>query len=50
VQALRKTRKTAEIPELLKRLASLREKDRKMEASHNRYKLVEPEPTPVSRE
>ncbi|HLV94500.1 MAG TPA: tetratricopeptide repeat protein [Candidatus Acidoferrales bacterium] len=50
VQALRKTRKTAEIPELLKRLASLREKDRKMEASHNRYKLVEPEPAAVSRE
>ncbi len=42
VQALRKTGRTAEIPALLKRLATLREKERDTEASQNRYKLVEP--------
>lgn len=42
IQSLRKTGKTSEIPDLLKRLATLREKERETEASQNRYKLVEP--------
>jgi tetratricopeptide (TPR) repeat protein len=49
-QALRKTGKANEIPPLLKRLADLREEERKNENSKNRYKLVEPNapasPTP----
>lgn len=43
-QALRKSGNAAEIPELLKRLATLREGDRKKEAEQNRYKLVEAAP------
>ncbi len=43
-QALRKTGKTAEIPALLKRLATLREADREKEAKQNRYKLIETVP------
>jgi tetratricopeptide (TPR) repeat protein len=41
IQALRKSRRTDELPELLKRLAELRIESRKEEAEHNRYKLVE---------
>jgi tetratricopeptide (TPR) repeat protein len=41
IQALRKAGKTEETPDLLKRLASLREAARNTEASQNRYKLVE---------
>jgi tetratricopeptide (TPR) repeat protein len=41
IQALRKTRQTDEIPDLLKRLADLRMEGTKEEAAHNRYKLVE---------
>ncbi len=40
VIALRKTNKTGEIPELLKRLAKARQDAAKQEAEHNRYKLV----------
>ena len=41
IQALRKSGKTGEIPDLLKRLADLRREGTKEEAEHNRYKLVE---------
>ncbi len=41
VQALRNTSQKNEIPELLKRLASLREETRKREEIRNRYKLIE---------
>jgi tetratricopeptide (TPR) repeat protein len=41
IQALRKSGKTADIPDLLKRLADLRQESTKEEAEHNRYKLVE---------
>lgn len=41
-QALRKSGKTTEIPELLKRLAALQQADRTEEQTRNRYKLVEP--------
>ena len=41
IQALRKTGKTGDIPDLLKRLADLRQESTKEEAEHNRYKLVE---------
>jgi tetratricopeptide (TPR) repeat protein len=41
IQALRKTGNRAEIPELLKRLASLRELETKEERERYRYKLVE---------
>jgi len=41
IQALRKTGNKAEIPELLKRLASLREQETKEERERYRYKLVE---------
>jgi tetratricopeptide (TPR) repeat protein len=47
IQALRKSGRTNEIPELLKRLADLRREGTKEEAEHNRYKLVE-EKTPSS--
>ncbi|HEX5423583.1 MAG TPA: tetratricopeptide repeat protein [Candidatus Acidoferrales bacterium] len=50
VQSLRKTGKTSEIPDLLKRLATLREKERENEASKNRYKLVEPSASNPARE
>jgi tetratricopeptide (TPR) repeat protein len=42
VQALRTTDKKGEIPDLLKRLAALREETRKQEAAKSRYKLTEP--------
>jgi len=41
IQALRKSARTSEIPDLLKRLAELRREGTKEEATHNRYKLVE---------
>jgi len=50
IQSLRKTGKTPEIPDLLKRLATLRQKERETEASQNRYKLVEPSSSGASRE
>jgi tetratricopeptide (TPR) repeat protein len=49
IQALRKSGRTDDIPELLKRLADLRMEGTKEEAEHNRYKLVE-EKTPSSSE
>ena len=47
IQALRKSGRTDQIPDLLKRLADLRREGTKEEAEHNRYKLVE-EKTPSS--
>lgn len=44
IQALRKSGRKDEIPELLKRLADLRMEGTKEEAAHNRYKLVEEKP------
>jgi len=44
IQALRKTGNTAELPDLLKRLASLREQETKAERERYRYKLVEEDP------
>ena len=41
IQALRKSGRTEDIPNLLKRLAELRMEGTKEEAEHNRYKLVE---------
>jgi tetratricopeptide (TPR) repeat protein len=41
IQALRKEGKSAETPPLLKRLAGLRVAAHKLQASHNRYRLVE---------
>ena len=43
IQALRKTGNTAEAPELLKRLAQLRQDNAKQQRQRNRYKLVEGE-------
>jgi tetratricopeptide (TPR) repeat protein len=44
IQALRKTGQTSEIPDLLKRLAQLREEATKEERERYRYKLIEDEP------
>lgn len=44
VQALRGTDKKGEIPELLKRLAALREDTRRQEEAKNRYKLTDTAP------
>jgi tetratricopeptide (TPR) repeat protein len=44
IQALRKTGQTKEIPDLLKRLAQLREEATKEEGERNRYKLLLDEP------
>jgi tetratricopeptide (TPR) repeat protein len=41
IQALRKSGRTEEVPNLLKELADLRAQATKEEAEHNRYKLVE---------
>jgi hypothetical protein len=41
IQALRKTGEKKEIPELLQRLAQLREQTTKEEKEHYRYKLFE---------
>jgi tetratricopeptide (TPR) repeat protein len=41
IQVLRKSGRKDDLPELLKRLAELREESTKKEAEHNRYKLVE---------
>jgi tetratricopeptide (TPR) repeat protein len=43
IQALRKSGNSSQIPELLKRLAQLREQAAKEESHRNRYKLVEDE-------
>jgi DNA-binding SARP family transcriptional activator len=44
IQALRKTGQTSEIPDLLKRLAQLREEATKEERERYRYKLIEEDP------
>jgi tetratricopeptide (TPR) repeat protein len=49
IQALRKSGQTNDLPELLKRLAALREESTKVEAEHNRYKLVEGKSPPAER-
>jgi len=46
IQSLRKTGNKSEIPDLLKRLAQLREQATKDERERNRYKLVEEETPP----
>jgi len=46
IQALRKSGKTADIPDLLKRLAQLRQEATKEEREQYRYKLVEGDPPP----
>lgn len=46
IQALRKTGNKAEIPDLLKRLAALREQQTKEERERYRYKLVEEDHAP----
>ncbi|HWX94909.1 MAG TPA: tetratricopeptide repeat protein [Terriglobales bacterium] len=45
IQALRKTGQKAEIPDLLKRLAELRAATTQEEREHNRYRLVEDNPS-----
>jgi tetratricopeptide (TPR) repeat protein len=45
IQALRKTGNNAEIPDLLKRLALLRQQTAKETSERNQYKLVEDDPT-----
>jgi tetratricopeptide (TPR) repeat protein len=47
IQALRKTGNKAEIPDLLKRLASLREQTAQEERERYRYKLIEGDRAPV---
>jgi len=47
IQALRKSGSQKEIPDLLKQLAQLREDERKQEAEHNRYKLIEENDAPT---
>ncbi len=47
IQALRKTGNKAEIPDLLKRLALVREEAAKEERERYRYKLIEGDKTPV---
>jgi tetratricopeptide (TPR) repeat protein len=49
IQALRKSGQTKDLPELLKRLATLREESTKEESEHNRYKLVEGKSQPAER-
>ena len=44
IQALRKTGQKSEIPDLLKRLAQLREEATKEERERYRYKLIEEDP------
>jgi len=41
IQALRKTGEKTELPDLLKRLAQLRQEATRQEEQHNRYKLIE---------
>jgi len=48
IQALRKTGNDAEIPDLLKRLALLRQESAKETSQRNQYKLVEDEPASQS--
>jgi tetratricopeptide (TPR) repeat protein len=47
IQGLRKTGKQGEIPDLLKRLALLREQASKKDRERSRYKLVEDDPSPT---
>jgi DNA-binding SARP family transcriptional activator len=49
IQALRKSGRTNDIPDLLKRLADLRMEGTKEEATHNRYKLVEEKSSSMER-
>jgi tetratricopeptide (TPR) repeat protein len=50
IVALRKSNQRTEIPDLLKRLAQLRQQATREEAERNRYKLVEgPAPQPAAR-
>ena len=46
IQALRKTGETEEVPELLKRLALLRQESAKEQKQRSRYKLVEGDAQP----
>ena len=46
IQALRKTGKNAEIPDLLKRLAVLRKQAAQEESERNQYKMVEGDTQP----
>ncbi|PYV82730.1 MAG: hypothetical protein DMG93_10890 [Acidobacteria bacterium] len=46
IQALRKSGQTAQVPELLKRLAVLRQDSSKEQKQRNRYKLVEGDAQP----
>jgi tetratricopeptide (TPR) repeat protein len=50
IQGLRKSGKSTETPELLKRLATLRTAARETEASQNRYKLIELKENQADRE
>jgi tetratricopeptide (TPR) repeat protein len=45
IQALRKSGKTSDLPDLLKQLADIRAESTKEEAEHFRYKLVEGKPS-----
>jgi tetratricopeptide (TPR) repeat protein len=47
IQALRKSGRQDEVPDLLKRLAALRLQGTKDESEHNRYKLVEAKSPPM---
>jgi tetratricopeptide (TPR) repeat protein len=49
IQAMRKSGRTNDIPDLLKRLADLRMEGTKEEATHNRYKLVEEKSSSMER-
>jgi len=49
IQAQRKSGRTKDIPELLKRLADLRIEGTKEEAEHNRYRLVEDKTLPMEK-
>ena len=46
IQALRKTGEKTELPDLLKRLAQLRQEATRQEEQHNRYKLIEGSASP----
>ncbi len=50
IQALRKSGRTEDIPNLLKRLADLRTEGTKEEAERNRYKLVEEKSSPMEKQ
>ena len=50
IQALRRSRRQDEVPDLLKRLAALRTEGAKEEAEHNRYKLMEGSSSPTEKQ